>query len=417
MSDVMPLHASAAERAPTLRHVGILIFIAVSFSVTMTLHQLGTIEPGSSRYWILVATTSLLPLVNLNESINVLFGQAKSLLFLLVLGGGWQVLTGDLRAAMQLLALILTLAWISTDRALIDAKDFVRLYIALVALGVLVKLTTSLNVYGLVPGFSEPEFGIWRVSFFPNIAYTGILSLTILMVLTRTKDVARAHRVILAIAAYFLLTSSVRAALVSAIIYFGLMYWFGRKQNISSGRLFWTATLVAIGFNVAILFSVGFLYLIQDNAILSALLLRGQSDLSLDQIQYQLYRPWLWSTHLWLFLTSPGLMGWGSTEFAKLVAMLYDDADNLLISAGTESLPTRMMVAYGVVGSFLTVYFFSRLSHAARIGDTWACACFPAVFVLMMNWGTVFHPTDGLFVLLLLMITKGSQGYVLEQSS
>jgi hypothetical protein len=411
MTDVVPLSGRAGISILPRRNAGMLLFVTLSLLITMSLDQLGSIERGSLRYWLLIAAASLLPLLNLQEIIKSLFDRAKLLFVLLLLGGGWHLLWGDPRATVQLLVLIVALTWISTDRALMCVTDLVRLYLMLIVLGALIQVMTSLNVYGLVPGFSDPAFGRWRVSFFPNIAYTGILSLAVFMVLTRSETLARAHTLVLVLAVYFLIFSFVRGALVAAVIYLALFYWFNRYPVPRPRRMFWIASSVAICFNVAILFSGGVLYYFQDNSIVSALLLRGQTGLSLEQIQYQLYRPWLWETQFQLFQSSPWLMGWGSADFYQLVSGMYENAKDMLISGGAESIPARMLVAYGLVGVLFTLYFFVRLRDFARQDDRWACACFPALFVLMMNWGSVFHPTDGMFVLLLLIMTRGSEGY------
>jgi hypothetical protein len=71
-----------------------------------------------------------------------------------------------------------------------------------------------------------------------------------------------------------------------------------------------------------------------------------------------------------------------------------------------------LLATYGIAGALFTLYLVRRLRVLAWRDDRWACACFPAIFVLMMNWGSVFHPTDGIFIILTLMITKGSAGFV-----
>jgi hypothetical protein len=164
---------------------------------------------------------------------------------------------------------------------------------------------------------------------------------------------------------------------------------------------------VGFGFNLAIFLSAPILYALQNNDLVSTFLLRGRNDLSISDILYQLYRPWLWSAHLHLFFSSPGWMGWGSSYQAIL-----DAGGTPIATTGSESLPTRLLATYGIAGALFTFYLVRRLRVVALRDDRWACACFPALFVLMMNWGGVFHPTDGMFIILMLMITKGSAGFV-----
>jgi hypothetical protein len=110
-------------------------------------------------------------------------------------------------------------------------------------------------------------------------------------------------------------------------------------------------------------------------------------------------------------------MGWGSADFYQLVAKTIEDPDAIIISAGSEALPTRLVVVYGLPGLLFSVYLFVRLRKLALSDDRWACACFPALFSLMMSWGSVFHPSDAIFVILLLIMTKGSEGFMYREPS
>lgn len=385
----------------------LIVFAALSLSVAMSLGQFGSFERGSLQYWLIVTPALLFPLLDPHELLKTLFGRAKLLLIMLLWAGGWCFVTGDARAAMQLGALILVLTWISTDQAAIDIRDLVRLYLLLILIGISVKFLSDFNHYGLMPGFSDPAYGRLRVSFFPNVANTGILSLAMLMVLTSSRQCAKSHRLALAIAVYFLVFSFVRAALLAALIYLIARHVFGRYRRPRPERLFWVAIIVGFGFNLAIFLSAPILYALQNNDLVSTLLLRGQTNLSISDILYQLYRPWLWSAHLQLFFSSPGWMGWGSFYQAML-----DAGGTPIATIGSESLPTRLLATYGIAGALFTFYLVRRLRVLAWRDDRWACACFPAIFVLMMNWGSVFHPTDGMFIILTLMITKGSAGFV-----
>jgi hypothetical protein len=254
------------------------------------------------------------------------------------------------------------------------------------------------------------------VSFFPNIAYSGILSLALLMILTRDARSARTYSWLIIIATYFLVFSLVRAALLSALIYFALWWWFSRWQIPRPTRMFWIALGVAAGFVALTAVSAKLLFMTQDYSMVSAIMLRGKSNLTVDQIAYQIYRPWLWGQQLNLFLSSPWLMGWGSADFYGLVAG-KEESQTMLVSAGSEALPTRLLVAYGLSGLLFSIYLVQRLRKLALADDRWACACFPALFALMMSWGSVFHPSDALFVILLLIMTKGSDGFTYQQAA
>jgi hypothetical protein len=282
----------------------------------------------------------------------------------------------------------------------------------MVLAGIALDLTSEINPWGLLPGRTADEYGIWRISFFPNIANTGILSLLLLMLLTRTARLARSHALVLGLALYFLALSFVRTAIIGAFVYLALHWWFGRpsyRPGPSGKRMAWTAGLIAVGLNLMIASSVIALAIAQEYQLLSRLLLRGESDLSADEIFQQLYRPWLWGQHLALFADSPLLMGHGSAEFQSLqTSELIEGHPGI----GSDALPTLLLSAYGLAGLCFTIFLFSVLRRAAARNDRWACALFPAVVLLMMNWGAVFHPTNAFFVLFLLMMARGSEGVI-----
>jgi hypothetical protein len=407
---------SERDRAPR-RNCAILTYVCLSLSMGMLVQQTTGIERGSWQYLVYVAAAVALPLLSLPAIVRSLFGRSWLLLLFLVWAGVWHLGGGDGRAVGQLLLFVFAVSWVSIDRAMLDTRDLVRLYIALILIGMGVLCFTVLNPYSLIPGRALPDFGIWRVSFFPNVAYSGILSLALLLILTRDIKSAQAYPLLILVATYFLVFSFVRAALFSALIYIVLRWWFSRWQLPQPKRMFWTALCVSLGFVALTAVSAKLLYLTQNFPWVSTLMLRGRIGLTVDEIGYQLYRPWLWDQQLSLFLSSPWLMGWGSVDFYQLVARRVADPDAIIISAGSEALPTRLLVVYGLPGLLFSVYLFARLRKLALADDRWACACFPALFSLMMSWGSVFHPSDAIFVILLLIMTKGSEGFTYREAS
>lgn len=405
---------AAADTAPSQgsqRHAAMIGFVAISLLVTMSLGQLEILERGSFRYWLVVVPAILLPLLDLRAVVTTLLGRASLLLLFLLWAGAWHLFKGDVRVTAQLGALVLGIAWISTPRAQIGVQDLTRLFLILVLIGLLISFL-GFNRYGIVPGFSDPSYGLWRVSFFPNIAYTAALSLVIVLVLSRTKAGLWRHPIAFAIACYFLAFSQVRGAFVAVLIYAVLYYYFCRSEAGRPNRMFWMALFVALGAPVAVYWSADVLHALQNSRVVSVLFLRGKTDLALDDILFQLYRPWLWGAHLHLFLSSPAWMGWGSPEFYQSV---LDTTSPPQVTTGSESLPTRLLASYGIPGILFTLHLVRLLRESARRDDRWACACFPAIFFLLVNWGSIFHPTDAMFVLLLLMVTRGSAGFRDEQ--
>lgn len=384
-----------------------LAFVALSLLVSMSLSQELPFEVGSPQYWLLLLSATLLPLSQVGTITGNLLGRAWWLLLMLLLAGAWHLRGGDPRAVIQLGLLVWVMAWVASDRARLRIHDLTFLYLLLLAIGCAVYLGSDLNKWGLLPGQTTAEFGVWRVSFFPNIAYSALLSLALVMLLTRDRRLMQRHRAILLLALYFVIFSFVRSALIALAMYAFLRWWFAR--GASPRRLFWSALLLGVGVNAAIAGSVVIFEWMQQVPLLTRLFLRGETGLSTEEIFQQLYRPWLWWQQWQMFISSPALMGLGTYDFVEL-------RTEVLIEGHTDgdsvSLPTRLLVAYGLPGALFTAFLVARLRAMAWLGDAWGCACFAPVFLLLMQWGSAFHPTDALFALFMLMILRGSLGFI-----
>lgn len=394
------------ETVPKGSNVALMLFVVISLMVSMSVTQQEAPEPGSFRYWLLVLPAALLPLTGLLPVVRTLVGGGWCLLLFLLSAGTWHFLKGDMRAVLQLGLLVWVMAWISSDAARLKTEHIVRLYLSLVFIGFIVYAVTDLNRWGPLPGLTVAEYGVWRVSFFPNIAFSAFLSLVVIMILTRQRVRLARHGFVLAVASYFLVTSFVRTALIALVMYGVLRWWFARRPTPS--RLFWGAVLMGFGVNLAIAGSVVVLDFLQHYPIVSRLFLRGEMQLSTEEIFQQLFRPWLWWEHMQQFFTSPSLMGWGAFEFEDLKKTALIEGQE---QGDTVSLPTRLLAAYGIPGALFTVYLVLRLRVAACARDAWSCACFAPVLLLLLQWGSVFHPSDALFALFLMTVVRGSSAF------
>ncbi len=387
-------------------HLAPMLFITLALLVSMSVTQEEAPEPGSLRYWLLVLPAVLLPLTGLLPMARTLVGRARWLLVFLLSAGAWHLLKGDTRAVMQLGLLIWVTAWISSNAVRLKDEHIVRLYLALVVIGTLVYLATDLNRWGPLPGLTVADYGVWRVSFFPNIAYSAFLSLVVILILTRQRSGLSQHGLVLAVAMYFLVTSFVRTALIALVMYVVLRWWFARRPT--PARLFWGALLLGFGVNLAIAGSVVVLDFLQQYPITSRLFLRGETQLSTEEIFQQLYRPWLWWEHLQQLAASPSLMGWGAFDFEELKNVALIEGQE---QGDTVSLLTRLLAAYGIPGALFTAYLVARLHAAAQALDAWSCACFAPVLLLMLQWGSVFHPSDALYALFVITVVQGSPAF------
>lgn len=381
-----------------------LIYIVISVGVTMSLGQYYQ-ESNNVVYWILTVPLVVLPLLRPLDMLNAARGAAFPAVLFGVFAGGWHLLHGDISAALQAALLAWGLIWVGSAAARLKIDDFYILYAAAVLVGLAVWVFGDLNQWGLLPGTTTAVGEtVWRVSFFPNVAYTGFYSLVLIMIATRDpRSHGRLRGIAIGIAVYFIIFSFVRTAVVGLLIYGLLVVLFRRKRSPSF--LFWTSLIVAILVNLVIAYSAAIFWAVQNNPLISRMFLRGEAGLSEYEIWQQLYRPYIWGEHFKQFFSSPWLMGWGSVDFNVLKSF---DLVSGLDQSGEISLPTRLLAQYGMTGVMLLGYFVSRLVKSAKKGDAWACACFPAILLAMLHWGTMFHPTDAMFGIMMMILNHGT---------
>jgi hypothetical protein len=407
-----PVRGADASRTSTQLSFGrswpVLAFLMISLGWAMFQPQLYEAERGGLSYYIAVLPAVLLPLVRPMLLVKAATTRALVIIIFGVAAAAWHLVRGDMDAVIPLLLLTWGLVWVTSDAVRLRFDDFYMVYALAVAMGVVVWLVGGINEWGIIPGTTTlADQSVWRVSFFPNIAITGFLSLAFVIIYTRdTRKKTVFHVALLGVALYFLIFSFVRTAVISALVYAALAWAFRRKS--SPAFLFWAALLTAILSNLIIAYSASIFAAIQNNAIFARLFLRGEAGLSEYEIYVQLYRPWLWGQHINQFLTSPFMMGWGSASFNEL------KTDSLVFGyeqTGDVSLLTRLLAQYGLPTFLVIGFIVTSLAELAKRRDAWGCACFPVVILAMMHWGVIFHPTNATFVIFMLFLIHGSRGF------
>lgn len=393
---------------PLARSWPVLVFLMISLGWAMFQPQLYQVERGGLSYYLAVLPALLLPLARPMLLIQAATTRALPIVIFGVVAAAWHFVRGDMDAAIPLLLLTWGVVWISSDAPRIRFDDFYWVYALAVVVGAVAWLGGGVNEWGLVPGTTTlAGQSVWRVSFFPNIAITGFLSLAFIIIFTRDPGKKNAlHFVLLGVAAYFIIFSFVRTAVISLMVYFALAWLFRRKNTPSF--LFWAALVTAVLSNLIIAYSASIFAAIQNNSVFSRLFLRGEAGLSEYEIYVQLFRPWLWGQHIHQFLTSPFLMGWGSASFNDL------KTDSLVFGyeqTGDVSLLTKLLAQNGLPALLVLGFLVARLTVLAKRGDAWGCACFPVVILAMMHWGVIFHPTNATFAIFMLFLIHGSSGF------
>lgn len=394
----------ASREASTMRDLIVMGLLTWSLMMAMTVSQDYVAEQSTFRYLMFTMPIIIAALCRPLALTTALGGKAMWLVPFLFLSAAHHSIQGDFAAALQVGLLVLGLVWLCSPPVQFNRQDVYRLYGAFVAIGFFVWIATDFNRWGLIPGTTDPAYGIWRISFFSNIAFSGFFSLFVILVATKDGWRNSDNRYILALALYFLIFSYVRTAAICLVLYVFCQFIF-RKINRPS-YLFLISLLISIAINVLIAFSSSLFNFLQDLPVISRLFLRGESQLTEFEIYQQLYRPWLWGEQLKLAVSSPYFLGWGSIPFVDLVQNSIFDYG--LESGDSVSLPTKLLSQFGLAAIFFWIFLIVCLKQAADRMDRWGCAVFPVVFTAMMHWGSMFHVTDPMAILYFGLLVKGS---------
>lgn len=402
----METMANASKKST---NYSVLIYIALSSVVSLNVAQTEALEVGTFSYWVLIAIGLVFPVLYYKRILQSLLGPAIPLTIFLAVSGLWSLGHLDIAAFRYLVLLIGITAWLSSNRVDINVSHLSKLYIFLVILGAIFSIAVNdYSRYGVIPGQSDPVFGAHRVSFFPNIGITGIYSLAMVLVLTVNREIAQKHRYALAVCVYFAVFSFVRTALIGILVYIAL-YFLYLRLNLSPLKLFLSSIFSAVAINLLVLYAPLYLGFLQNFELTSLIFTQGKTGLSQEELYAQIYRGLLWIEHLKIFESSPYLMGIGTFDFRQLVFGSNNPYE--AGGGGTESFFTRLLAIYGIP-SFLLLYFFLKsFWKSCKARDLWAAAAFPSITLVMMSWGSAFHPTDALFVIYMLILIKGRDGF------
>lgn len=366
------------------------------------------IERGSIAYWLFLAPLLLL-LIDTNKIIANICLKAWPILLMLVMVLFWGFFTGEPQLPSRIVTLLLMLAWLLQSDAQVKVKTLTYLYLTTILISLVLDLSIdNFNQWGIIPGTSSSVVGnVWRVSFLPDIVNTAFFSLFIFIVCTKDLETCLTNKFVIGLALYFIVFSFVRTAFISLIIYLFLRTLF---YMIRSRRLVFLFSIIAtIVPSLLVVYSLEIMQAIQSWPFVDRLLLRGQHNLSTKEMYVQLYRPWQWKEQWNIFMHSSYWMGEGQYDFNM---MSTSSLGKMIYKSDAESLLIGMLGRYGLPALFFYGFLLFHHYKNAVLSDKWACAVFPVIIFICMNYGTIFHPANALFVLYFLLLLGGKKAFI-----
>ncbi len=383
------------------------IFFLVSSSVALSLAQDESVQVGGFGYWLLLISAAL-PLVTSAPRLMVeAVGRCLWVGLFLTLTIGWAAVVGDSERIFTVFFMGLSWIYVQTPQAGMPVSLLAKCYITIIIIGVVVAIFGSHNYYELAPGMMTDERSEGRVSFAGNVGFTGVLSLLVCLVVLSTRARKWSLNLVLLVAVYFVIFSQVRTAIIGLGLYVAVRYVLERSSDLPPVGMFAIAVLATALTLVAVSLAPLVLSVLPPIPVISDVLLQGERGLDSDAIQEQIYRPLLWVTQIKLFLTSPFFMGWG----AEAAGMSVTGGADVFVFGDTVSLPTRLLSHYGLPGLLFSIAALSALWRHARRRDLASVASWAVCILVLFSWGSIFHPTDGVGVLYLLLLFKGASAF------
>ncbi len=430
----------------------IIVYLAISLGMALFIGQERIISRGDVAYWLLVGPGLVMPLLRLRQTLeNLLLGTARPIAAFGILSGIWFITQRDFSAIPPMFLIVWVAGWACRPEARISARTLCALALVFYAVGISAFLTQegyeqhpwleqrleqpvaadspggdvelalpeqdrdglNINAWGILPGQTATAFQPWRVSATPNIATSGIFSLMVLLILVRHFKPKPLEAATAVATIYFSLLSFVRAVFISTALFgatLGIMALLPKRPGLRVAA----ALFMTVGLTLLVAFSPFLLYSLQDWGIVSRMFLRGHTGMSVADIYRQMYRPWLWGEHMKLFWSSPYLMGQGSELAASALKNIINAGQ---MRSDSVSFLTRMVATYGIPAFGIIIFLIERCYRHAKDNDIWAVAVLSVMVWLMMSWGSIFHPSNGMFALAFLLIGNGSQAFLRSKTS
>lgn len=386
----------------------LIVFLNISFFILLFIGQNEVVVRGSTIYWLILLPALLLPLTKFNYIICNFFLKTWPILLMFVITLVWGLMKQDTQVIFRLALFLLVLSWLEVSDVTIKVKTLSFIFICAIFIASIIYLCTEINHWGLLPGTTDENYGVWRVSFFPNIANTGFFSLFIFMVCTKDKETFSRNKFIVCLSLYFTIFSFVRSAVISLAVYLILRFLFKNIKNYK--LLFLYSVLAALVLNVVVGYAGEIIHMLQSSPIISRFFLRGEHSLSQQDIYVQMYRPWVWKNQWNIFINSSYWMGEGSYNFNNYISASIRGVG--LAETDSVSLLLGMLASYGLPALLFFYYIVNKCYQSAINLDAWACSIFPIIIFICMQWGSIFHPACATFIIFFLILVRGKKAFV-----
>jgi O-antigen ligase len=356
------------------------------------------IEPGSAAFLLYVAPVALFAAAGSLALIATRTVAARDLTLAIFLTIVCSVAAarGDFDTISSLAILCLPLLVVSVFRLSFSMNVPNLLFLASFPLALL-SFAIGASPYGIIPGMGivEDEAVIWRISLFPGVAESGFFAAVVLVAnLLQKGGFARAP--VAALAAYVLLFSGIRSALIATLM--ALVFaWLSRGMRAARATMLFVAMIGA------------FLLMFAAEQVLTLLPTLGNETLnnylfrsaggveSVEDVRKSVYRTWIWLQHFNLFVDNPWL-GAGTFSFETIAT---DEPVEGRIGTGSESFLTGLLARVGIIALLFIAFLLMAVVRGIRQQRPLVPAVGIVLFVAMFAYGSFIVSYNFLFLLTL----------------
>lgn len=311
------------------------------------------------------------------------------------------LLRGDLSTMTSTTLMSLALLVITGERVSPPPGLLNMVFLASIPLSLVTYLGGS-NIYGVVPGLGLDEALPWRISLFPLVPESAFFSAIVLCLNLQDRRLPMG-RTCIVLAAYFLLFSGLRSALIGTVLALGFHFAVSHglvRRPKRQMLLFFAALLLFTGSMLmsqllTLVPSIG-------NESVNVYLFRTESGVETgDELARTVYRTWLWSEHLRLAAENP-LLGIGTNSFVDLA----DAPAELVLGSGSESFLTGLYARVGVASLLLVAFFVALLARQLRARHEVPALVALLLFVAMLAYGSFLVPYNFVFLVMVGLLSS-----------
>ena len=388
-------------------------FLVISLAISVSLEQEGVIVPKSFLYWLLIMISIFPAVFSINRITEKIVRDSKWMLIFMVTTLLWGLYNEGSDYILSLLLICISWMYILGATLEIKINNIAKIYIVLVFLGVIIKIFTEINYYEIYPFVKNNDLSQGRVSFAGNIGFAGIFSLLVFMILMSVNEKTYICKMGIFLSLYFIVFSEVRTAWIGLVLYMFMKILINLVIDKGKNIVFMIVFLVTVFSILGVYITPYIIGNIDFDFFGVGLFTQGKTFLEAEEIAIQMYRPLLWIEQLNQFFSSQYLMGLGSA------AINIDIFKGIDVGYGgdTVSYPTRLLAYYGIPAILFIYATNNALLKHIKNNDVLAICSWPVNYIVMLNWGSLFHPTDVVGVLYLLLIFRGSNVFINHKKS